>query len=210
MTAADPVTERALCGAKTRAGTPCQLRAGHGTDHVGVGRCRRHGGSSPQAQVSGAVELARREMVAMGRPLDIQPHEALLECVRIAAGEVQYASEQIALLEPEAIVGPVVTTRPRKLQKGAESKTERVHEEGPPALHVWIEVRHRAMDRLANYSRIALNAGVEERRVRLAEHQGQLLAQVIRGILTELGVADRPEVPSVVRRHLTVVSGQAG
>ena len=34
------------CGAKTRAGTPCQLLAGWGTDHVGTGRCKLHGGSS--------------------------------------------------------------------------------------------------------------------------------------------------------------------
>lgn len=34
------------CGAKTRAGGKCQLQAGHGTDHIGTGRCRSHGGAS--------------------------------------------------------------------------------------------------------------------------------------------------------------------
>ena len=34
------------CGAKTRAGGKCQLQAGHGTDHIGTGRCRLHGGAS--------------------------------------------------------------------------------------------------------------------------------------------------------------------
>ena len=32
------------CGATTRARTPCRLRAGWGTIHVGRGRCRLHGG----------------------------------------------------------------------------------------------------------------------------------------------------------------------
>jgi hypothetical protein len=32
------------CGAKTRAGTPCKQKAGWGTDHVGEGRCKLHGG----------------------------------------------------------------------------------------------------------------------------------------------------------------------
>ena len=36
------------CDAKTRAGTPCELRAGWGTDHVGEGRCKLHGGASPR------------------------------------------------------------------------------------------------------------------------------------------------------------------
>lgn len=35
------------CGAKGRSGRPCGLPAGHGTDHVGEGRCRRHGGATP-------------------------------------------------------------------------------------------------------------------------------------------------------------------
>ena len=35
-----------LCGAKTCAGTPCRRPAGWGTDHVGEGRCKLHGGRS--------------------------------------------------------------------------------------------------------------------------------------------------------------------
>lgn len=35
------------CSAKTRKGTPCQKQAGWGTTHVGVGRCRLHGGATP-------------------------------------------------------------------------------------------------------------------------------------------------------------------
>jgi hypothetical protein len=78
---------------------------GSGTGHVGVGRCKLHGGASPRAEVSGALVLARREAVVMGCPLDIDPHDALLECIRIAAGEVQYASEQIAKLQVDVAAG---------------------------------------------------------------------------------------------------------
>jgi hypothetical protein len=35
------------CGAKNRQGTPCSRPAGWGTDHVGQGRCKLHGGASP-------------------------------------------------------------------------------------------------------------------------------------------------------------------
>ena len=34
------------CGAKTRKGTPCRLRAGYKTSHPGEGRCKFHGGAS--------------------------------------------------------------------------------------------------------------------------------------------------------------------
>ena len=35
------------CGAKTRQGDFCRQVAGWGTDHVGYGRCKLHGGASP-------------------------------------------------------------------------------------------------------------------------------------------------------------------
>ncbi len=38
-----------ICGAKTRAGTPCRRPAGWGTNHPGSGRCKLHGGCSTGA-----------------------------------------------------------------------------------------------------------------------------------------------------------------
>jgi len=36
-----------FCGARNRAGKPCQQRAGWGTGHPRIGRCKLHGGASP-------------------------------------------------------------------------------------------------------------------------------------------------------------------
>lgn len=207
------------CGAKTRNGGQCTQAAGWGTDHVGYGKCKLHGGSHRNGRKAAAREEATEQMnealqaardhgiVVMGKAQSVDPHEALLECIAIAAGEVRYATGMIAGLDPSEAVGAVVTTRPLKEEKGAESQSIRIEEHGPPALHIWIQVRHQAMDRLANYSRIAITVGIAERQVRIAEQQGQLLAQVIRGVLADLGVADHPEAPAVVRRHLTLVAG---
>lgn len=196
------------CGAKTRSGVPCKQVAGARTNHTGEGRCWLHGGASPQAEVTGVVRLARREALVMGTPIDdLAPEEALLECIRITGGEVRYASERIAELDQAEAVGPTVSTRPLKEEKGAESLHERVEEHGPPAVHIWIEVRHKAMDRLVNYTKVAIAAGLEERRVKVAEQQGALLARAVRGILKDLGVSDHPKAPEIVRRHLTLVAG---
>lgn len=159
--------------------------------------------------MSGAVALARREYVAMGIPLDVDPHEAILECIRISAGEVQYASDRIAELRHDEVVGPVVTTRPLKEEKGAESMHHRVEEHGPPALNIWIEVRRRAMRDLVDFSKVAIAAGIAERVVRVAEQQAHQLARAVDGILTDLGVRDHPEAPSIVRKHLTLIAGLA-
>jgi hypothetical protein len=203
------------CGAKTRAGRPCQLEAGKGTSHVGIGRCRLHGGASPQAELGGQVELARREAAVMGRPLHIDPHDAILECIRIAAGEVAYLSDKVAELEEHDALGGTtqVKTRPLKGEYGQESLGVTVEEVtvDSGALHAWIVARRQAMDRLVTYSKVALRAGIEERTVRIAEQQGQLLASAIRNILSALGVADHPDAPKVVRRELTLIAGdQAG
>jgi hypothetical protein len=164
------------------------------------------------------VILARREQQVMGMPLSIEPQDAILECIRIAAGEVAYASERISVLDEGEAVGPVTTHSLRRtigaavdedvesdnpISDGVVADTRA----GPPALHIWIQVRRQAMDRLVQYSFAALKAGIEERRVRVAEQQGMLLAQAIQGILRELGVQDRPEVAGIVRKHLTVDAG---
>lgn len=40
------------CGATNRQGEPCQLPAGWGTDHVGEGKCKLHGGASLRGEES--------------------------------------------------------------------------------------------------------------------------------------------------------------
>jgi hypothetical protein len=44
----EPKRTYETCGAKNRKGEPCGKPAGAGTPHVGVGRCRNHGGCSTQ------------------------------------------------------------------------------------------------------------------------------------------------------------------
>jgi len=212
MVAGNPmVADQARCGAQTRHDSLCAKPAGWGTSHVGTGRCRFHGGASPQAELAGQLVIARHELAVMGVPLPIEPGDAILQCIAIAAGEVRYASEQIAKLELDEAAGAVVTThtRPLKHEKGADDPDETVREvrHEAPALHIWIVTRRQAMDRLVQYSVAALKAGVEERRVRIAENVGQALADAIRGILSDLGLSDDPRAPGVVRKHLTMLSG---
>jgi hypothetical protein len=200
------------CGAKTRTGGKCQKTAGWGTSHTGAGRCKLHGGSTTNGELHGNLELARRDAVVMGAPLPIDPHEAILQAIHIAAGEVQYCSDRIAELDSALVDVTTVKTRPLSHGKDGESESTTVEEitrSSEVRLHVWIDARSKAMDRMVAYSAAALKAGVEERQVRVAEKTGQLLASVIGGILEELGVSERPEAPAVVRRHLMLVSGSS-
>ena len=52
---------KAPCGARTRSGGHCLKPSGWGTDHVGQGRCRLHGGATPIT--SGRYSKVQRERV---------------------------------------------------------------------------------------------------------------------------------------------------
>jgi hypothetical protein len=70
-------------------------------------------------------------------------------------------------------------------------------------LHLWIEARAESMRRLATFSKLAIDAGVAEREVAIAEKWGEQLAVFVRGLLADLGVAlNDPNTREVVKRHM--------
>ena len=72
------------CGSPTRAGTPCQRPAGWGTDHVGYGRCKLHGGNAAikhgrySAILRGPFGEAVKRHMNDPNPLDLTPELAVL------------------------------------------------------------------------------------------------------------------------------------
>ncbi|GAH55293.1 unnamed protein product, partial [marine sediment metagenome] len=61
----------AKCGAKTRRGKPCQHEAGWGTDHVGEGKCKQHGGRSLRGRAHPAYRHGKHMMPSLPPPIDI-------------------------------------------------------------------------------------------------------------------------------------------
>lgn len=203
-----PAGVEEFCGARTRSGRPCRRRAGAGTDHLGYGRCSLHLGSTRTGRVHAAREEAKAAAVVMGAPLDIDPHEALLHCIRITAGEVAYATAMVGDLDVDQAVDELVTTSTRSTADGTTTEETR----RPKELHVWIRVRQDAVDRLARYSKMALDAGVAERQVRLAERYGTSIARLLGGVLEglELSPEQQARAPEVVRRAMVLLEAGGG
>lgn len=213
-----------LCpGHSRRDGRPCGMRKGWGTDHVGYGLCRKHGGNTPGGRKQAYTEMAMEELenvratVVMGIAIDIDPMDALLACVRIAAGEVAYCTWRVGQLAEDDAVGNERSTkeRPLSLGKDGEDNAQRVEEVtvGDPALHIWIRVRQNALDRLAKFSKMALDAGVAERSVRIAEDAGDSLALGLRRVLDGLNLTAAQEAmaPDLIRAMLeTLEQSSAG
>ena len=149
-----------------------------------------------------AMEAARQAV--MGTALDVDPMEALLWCVRITAGEVAYSTQKVhALEEPDVIVNP---------EQILEREGGRITEERtvmPDELNLWIKVRQQAVDRLAKFSKMALDAGVAERQVRVAEGAGDDLATAIGSIFAGLSLTADQEalLPDLVRTALENLEG---
>lgn len=53
--------DKDICGAKTRAGTPCKQKAGWGTNHVGTGRCKLHGGKSTGPKDRAKASISKKK-----------------------------------------------------------------------------------------------------------------------------------------------------
>ena len=179
------------CGATTKqTGEPCGKDAGWGTPST-TGYCRLHGGNTPTQRQWVQNREAAAAVVSYGLSREIDPHTALLEELHRTAGHVAWLGMRVAALEEEKMSAPV---------GGGQG--------GFPSIepHVWIRLYQEERRHLASVAKDCVKVGIEERRVHLAERQGEMIAEVLRGVLADLGVADDARVPAVVRRHLTLVS----
>jgi hypothetical protein len=162
------------CGAKKRTGGTCGQAAGWGTRHPGIGPCKLHGGSTQTHNAAARTEQARRAVLTYGLPREVDPATALLEEVHRTAGHVAWLARKIRELDEEALAWGVA----EESEKNASMfpGTDRKSKARPS---VWLDLYQRERRHLVHVSKAALDAGISERLVRLAEQQGTVLADVI-------------------------------
>lgn len=175
--------DKKLCGAKKRKTEGlCTRPAGWGTDHVGYGHCKLHGGCTP-TQVKGARREMAAEAAAMfGLPREIDPADALLEEVWRTAGHVAWLQRKIADFSEDDDLK----------QLDMSGKFEK------PA--VWVELYQAERAHLARVCREAIAVGVEERITRVAERLGDLLAATFRAFIADPELALSPTQHEVALR----------
>jgi hypothetical protein len=203
-----------FCGAKTRAGTPCRRPAGWGTPNQ-FGSCRRHGGLSPTGmQHAARLEAEQAAMRVMGGPIHIEPHDALQFCIDMSRGEIAYCDRRIAELDDETASAPIAGERHHQELDRDGSVHDLVEStaQNTAQLHIWIVTRVAATERLARFSKMAVDAGVAERRVRLEEQQTEIVAAYILAVVNELDLTDAQHklLPLALERHgqsLDVIEG---
>jgi hypothetical protein len=190
-----------MCGAKdpNDATGKCTRLAGFGTDHLGLGNCYRHGGAMESGER--AITKAELRMLAGDPLVMVDPGEALLWCVTLAAQDLAWTNHMIMKLE-KATHRPVTSETGYSTEKG-ETRSKRLE---PRVLDGYILERHKAEDRLARFSKMALDAGVAQRAIDLAEKMAEMYAVTIAAILSDLKV-DMAKAAPVIERHLRTLEG---
>jgi hypothetical protein len=150
-----------------------------------------------------AEETAAAELAARHAPdRDIDPVTAILEEVRRCAGTVEWLRSQVEALDPESLVRGTRTVRRVDGPDGTTTTTE-----AGPGVHLWWRLYGQERDRLRMVCRDAISAGIAERQVRLAERQGELLADGLTWLLRELGHEGDEHATATVVRMLTALDG---
>lgn len=199
-----------FCGApkrdKKRGGTgePCERPAGWGTAHRGVGCCKLHGGNTENHNKHAAKAQAAAAVKTFGLPREIDPRDALLEEVYRTAGAVDWLHKQVQALTPDEVIWG--RTEEVARDSGEFPGTDTTYS---ATAHAWIRLWQEERKHLLAVVKAAIAAGIEERKVRLAEEQGALLSDVIRRILADLALTPEQQqrAPDVVVRHLRAIAG---
>jgi len=185
----------AICGVPmTRgrfAGEVCLNPAGLNTvnagdaEESGVGPCWVHGGARLRGRAEAGWLMAHR----FAQEYNITPWEGLLKAVRIAAGKVAYTewvmSQAKDDLELEGRFG--------RTDDGILMHPDTGEPLGAGQLRNllwWVMKNELWVDRLARYSKAAIDAGVAERLVEIEQAHAEQVAHVLNGVIGTLEAED--------------------
>lgn len=189
-----PPDEVRCAGTNKETGEGCRMRA-----VAGAAVCAHHGGGAPQVRAKAkerdTLKKARAMVDTYGLPIEITPEQAILAEVHRTAGHVAWLEQQVRELDPGDLIWGVT-----RVKEGGEDRgTTR-----EAAVHVWLKLYRDERAHLAKVSADAIRVGIEDRRVKLAETQGAMVANAIRAILADLKLtaAQQALVGAVVPQHL--------
>jgi hypothetical protein len=201
-----------------RAGQQCLNRRVEGTTV-----CEYHGGKSGHTRRAVKRRMtetrARRMVQTYGLKVDTTPEQAILDEVQWTAGHVAWLRERVqGIIENDTVsvadldgddeygdLPAAVDEHPlvwgvTKRKTGGDDRG--VTEEAGG--HIWLRLYQQERAHLVKVCAEAIRCGIEERRVKLAEQDGALVAGAIRGILDDLHLTPQQQalVAQVVPNRL--------
>lgn len=224
---AEPIPGR--CGKWSRRATPEKPDYCESWPVKGTPVCRMHGGSAKQVKRAAAVRAAKVEAIAEAERMvaragvEADPLEHLLESLYRAAALVEVWGRMVADIDAQAAremgenvrgeLGYVEVDDEDShdvLRVEAKDRLMGLNHKGEASVHPYVIEYNQALDRRAKFAKMCLDAGVAERQIKLAEEQAQMIASVINGILSDLGVKRTATVNEVIAKQLRELTPNFG
>lgn len=191
----------------------CHRPKGWGTNHVGIGGCKLHGGNAPGSVKAAQREIATNAVQTLGAPMDIGPADALLMEVQRTAGHVAWLQHMIAGMEAGELVWGLAeeVIEPDIKNEDGDVITAQVVGKMKAVPNVWYQIYAQERRHLATACKLALDAGVNERIVRMYEQAADTFVTLIENVLNRLNLTadQRKEVPAAVVAELRTITGDA-
>lgn len=149
--------------------------------------------------------MTRVESRFFGTPIDIHPYDGLLKCIAITHGEVTYCDKQISRLsEDELFERPLTTTIESAPEGGIVTVTQKRDME---TVSRWVTFRQNAVDKLARYCKMAIDVGIEERQITLAESQANIIRIFFEACMRDIDLTpeQRSQVSPVMHRNIALI-----
>lgn len=178
--------DKPKCGGTKKQDNPdgtetCKRPAGWGTDHPGFGRCKLHGGSSPNGKKFAAKQSLAESIGTFGLPIEIDAREALTQEVWRTAGHVAWLGHIVKTIEENDLVWGMT----KQVVGGKDhGKTFAA------APNMWLNLYREERKHLTLVTAAAIKAGIDERRVELEEQRASAISTAFFATLDALELTD--------------------
>jgi hypothetical protein len=185
----------------------CPRTAGTNTNHHGKGYCDYHDwqaihdaqGKGQPSQLKAALKEANERAQFFGKQVAVDPHTALLDEISRTASVVRFLNDKMQEFRDMGWTDDMIMAQ-KTFQSGIKPS-------------VWMELFQIERDHLVRTCVAAIKAGVAERKVQIAERQGQLIASMMFSFIHDLELGLTPDQlmrsPQLIRKHLMALPMQA-
>ena len=203
---------KTYCGGKKRQGEgTCTRPPGWGTTHAGIGACKLHGGSTPNAVIHAQRVVAQRTIDAAyvnayGRPRFIDPAEGLIEEYWRSAGIVAGLETRVAEIPADDLVWGVTESTNFAGGEDDEGRPSGPIVKSKAAPNIWLRLFNEERDRFAKLGLEIARLGLEARRDEYIRAQVDAFAAVL--LHADLGLSERQRATAArLLRSLEAVEG---
>jgi hypothetical protein len=182
---------------------------------AGATVCENHGGGAPQVKAKAKARVQEAAVVAAALrfavPIEVSPSEGLIQEVHRTAGVIAWAEQQVIRIcgdTPDNLIRGTRSVK-RTVGQSVEGPVDVTATEVGPLLNFWVDLWQKERRHFVDVCKTTLAAGVEERRIQLAEQEGERQGRWLQACLAPLNLSDSQmrAVMSSASSHLHLLQG---